>query len=286
MADGDGILLPRDHGEWVAETLRQRAEYGGVEGFPARLFRYYSADAKHTLDNLRDILVQSRMRLNARSEFNDPFDSYSDWLTPNTKEELRQYFFDIAKGQGSSENEAALIANYTVNTDNFWQQFKDSIRGSIEKAGIACFAESGLNFLMWSHYGSQHTGAAIEFYGIANDEPIFPAMPVRYGDDFPRFKYNRADFNDQTFRSVLYKSSAWRYEMEWRLIESPHAKSYGALDARVVCSVTFGCLVKDEFKNKVLAIVDERKKAGLPDIQLYKAKLRDDAFALDREPVV
>ncbi len=282
MANGNGIMLPKGHGEWMAETLKQRASYGGTAKYPGRLYRYYSADAKYTLDNLRDVLALERMRLSAKSEFNDPFDSYSDWQMPDSVEEFRQYFYDVAIRSGRGEGEARTIANLAFQGKGLWQTFTDTVRGAVEKAGIACFAEDGLNFLMWSHYASQHTGVVVEFYSIGNGQPLFKAMPVRYGDEFPRFKFNREEFNDQAFRSVLYKSSAWRYEMEWRFVETPFAKKWGKIDGRFVCSITFGCRAREDFRDAVLALVEERRKVGLPEIQIFTSRLRDNAFALEK----
>jgi hypothetical protein len=128
MGHGEEILYPQGNGEWMAETLRQRAQYGGSPGYPARLYRYFSADANHTLDNLRDVLVLSRMRLNARSEFNDPFDSYADWLMPEPIDELREHFYELAIKSGKNEFDAQAIARAATEGDGLWKSFTETVR--------------------------------------------------------------------------------------------------------------------------------------------------------------
>jgi len=275
-------MQPKDDMEWMAETLKQRAAFGGKNAIPAFLYRYF-APGGFTRANLEDVLLRSRMRLSARSEFNDPFDSHCDWLPPDSREEAHSYFCGVAMNHGHTEAEAKLIADTATQDGEYWKPFYDTVRGAIEKTGITCFAEDGLNFLMWSHYASHHRGVVVEFHELTNKGPIFKVFPVRYGDEFPRFTYSREHFHQQVFRSVLCKSSAWRYEMEWRIVHAPHAKSYGDfVEPSIVKSLTFGCRANDEFKNEVLTIVAERKKAGLPDVELYEAKLSDNAFALER----
>lgn len=284
MADGDWIMQPENIGEWVAETLKQRGAKGDGITLPAFLYRYF-APGGYTAANLTDVLVHSRMRLNAKSEFNDPFDSHCDWLPPESREEIHAHFYHIAIRHGHKDGEAKQLADNATKDDEYWKGFYDSVRGSIEKTGIVCFAESPLNFLMWSHYASQHKGAVLEFHTLSTDGPIFSFFPVRYGDNFPRYRYSRKHFDQQVFRSLLYKSTAWRYEMEWRIVEAPHAKAYGRFDSRLVKSVTFGCKAEDNFKQEVLTILAERKKAGLPDVELFQTKLSDKAFELERVPL-
>jgi hypothetical protein len=285
MANEKEIMLPKGNGEWMAETLRQRAHFGGAATYPSRLFRYYPCDTKHSLDNLRDVIALQRMRLNAKSEFNDPYDSYSDWQKPDPTEDNRNYFYEMAIRRGRSEHDARAIASSAFEGDDFWQLFTDTVRGSVEKAGIACFAEDSLNFLMWSHYASQHRGVVIEFNSRADDDLPLKALPVRYGDEFPRFEFNPKEFNRQVFFSVLYKSAAWRYEMEWRLVEMPLAKQWWKIDGRLICSITFGSRVQDDFRDAVLKLVNERNNAGLSEIGIFKTRLSDNAFALERVPL-
>jgi len=282
MANSDWIMQPKDDLEWMAETLKQRAAFGGKNAIPAFLYRYFSPGG-FTRTNLEDVLLRSRMRLNAKSEFNDPFDSHCDWFPPESREEAHAHFYGIAINHGQSEADAKNMADAATRDGEYWKRFYDAVRSAIEKTGITCFAEDGLNFLMWSHYASHHRGVVVEFHELTNKGPLFHVFPVRYTDEFPRFAYRREQFNQQVFRSVLCKSSVWRYEMEWRIVHAPHAKAYGDFgEPSIVKSLTLGCQMEDGFKNEVLAIVAERKKAGLPDVELYETKLSESAFVLER----
>jgi len=84
--------------------------------------------------------------------------------------------------------------------------------------GIVSLAEWPDDLLMWSHYGADHSGFVIGFRTDCDffADAKYSVRRVRYTDRRPSLQKGgvwRLSFN-------LTKSSAWRYEQEWRLIDS------------------------------------------------------------------
>lgn len=98
----------------------------------------------------------------------------------------------------------------------------------------ASFSEDVASILMWSHYAENHKGFAVEYdphpYLFPNPETLC-LFPIIYSDkryDATQYSYylifqflQAPSINiDQLrqFRLMLYKSTDWAYEREWRLI--------------------------------------------------------------------
>ena len=101
---------------------------------------------------------------------------------------------------------------------------------------VACFCESVLPILMWSHYADSHKGFTLEYnFRTTLEHPIknVGLFPVIYGEErvdassYIAWEYLfmmglRAPNPDimSSIKNVLYKSSIWAYEKEWRLIDT------------------------------------------------------------------
>jgi len=92
--------------------------------------------------------------------------------------------------------------------------------------GILCLTRDPVSILMWSHYGKNHTGFAIEFdYRCAKSfnyensgyalESKLLTVPVTYTDSRPKFKALKSS---SPYHGFLEKASCWAYEKEERFI--------------------------------------------------------------------
>ena len=150
---------------------------------------------------------------------------------------------------------------------------------------IACFSESVQSILMWSHYACSHTGFAIEYnFRPTLKNPIKNVViaPVVYKDQridissyivwaflfFMGVRTKNPDIS-ATMKNALYKSVAWAYEKEWRLIDSTPRdyfdKSVSAIPYRPV-AVYYGQKMSIEHKLELHAIANEK---GLKEFEMF-----------------
>ena len=62
-------------------------------------------------------------------------------------------------------NDNALIEKYpeSLSADKLFSSLNKLFSQFLSNSSVACFSESGIDFLMWSHYASGHTGICLEF---------------------------------------------------------------------------------------------------------------------------
>ena len=86
----------------------------------------------------------------------------------------------------------------------------------LASVGVSCFSAVRDDILMWSHYAAQHTGVCI---GFDTRRHIFQtAWEVSYQDDLPTIYRPQDDEETMLQKSLMTKSSHWRYEREWRIV--------------------------------------------------------------------
>ncbi|RCF49300.1 DUF2971 domain-containing protein [Aeromonas hydrophila] len=135
--------------------------------------------------------------------------------------------------------------------------------------GVSCFSKDGKNMLMWSHYGDEHKGICI---GYSKDrKPIPDIKPVIYGKHgviktsslYNAFVKNNRDEKTIIENEILLKkSSAWKYEKEYRLISS-----IGLHDSPLMLEeITFGLRCPYEVRHAIIRMLDGRK----PEIKYYE----------------
>lgn len=280
------LMLDKDLNEWKEGVMERRHEKGGRRHHAKYLFKYFSEASPYTLPNLRDILVESRMRFSSRTEFNDPFDSYFEILPPDKPEEVHEYFRRVALRRGLSGEEAQAMADKTLAKGDWLSEFNAAQARVLDRTGIICFAETPASMLMWSHYGESHKGVVVVFRIVVEADAFLGALPACYGNEFPRFKFNTFADSDATIRALLYKSEQWHYEFEWRLLKVEGAGTYQQLRKDIVCGVVFGCKAKPEFIDNVCDLIQIRQAAELPAIRIDRMQLRTDTFELDHLQMV
>jgi len=283
MAIEDVLMLDKDFVEWTDTVMQRRYDNGGRRHRAKYLTRYFSEGSIYTLDNLRDILVESRMRFSSRTEFNDPFDSHCEYSPPANAIEAHEYFRLLALRQGETQERARELADNQIARGDWLPQLNSAQRRVVDRTGIICFAEKPDSMLMWSHYGDNHRGVAVVFRDIREVDAFLYSSPVCYGREFPRFKFAAASNLESVLRALLYKSEEWHYEYEWRTVKIEGAGTYQMLRNDVVCGVIFGCKARPDFIGDVCDLIRERDLAELPPVRIDKMQLSENLFEL--EPV-
>ncbi|WEE25460.1 DUF2971 domain-containing protein [Aeromonas hydrophila] len=149
--------------------------------------------------------------------------------------------------------------------------------------GVFCFSKDGKNMLMWSHYGDEHKGICI---GYSNDRKPTPNIrPVIYGKYgviktsslYKAFVKNDKDEQTTIENEILLKkSSAWRYEKEYRLISST-----GLQDSPLKLEeITFGLRCPDEVRHTIIKMMEGRRQ----EIKYYEMVLTHKSANLIKSP--
>lgn len=143
-----------------------------------RAFHFLSAD--HAVQALN----KQRLKVALLNELNDPFELFASDLS------------DVRIRRG-------------------FKVWKDQMS---RKIGLLCFSRRWRNPLLWSHYGSKHTGVALE---CAIDDQV--VVPVRYRKSRLRLDVAHMMSSSRGFSADLAeklastKSTHWRYEEEIRV---------------------------------------------------------------------
>lgn len=162
-----------------------------------------------------------------------------------------------------------VVNSIRLNLVDYWQnnmvelenRFFNEIVDRARMYHIACFSETNLDNLMWSHYANSHTGFCIEYdiksvihncseacQNIVNCSNLmlnYLIAPVIYQNDrydasssfmslllnWTTGKFNlpiKNIYYDMLapIKTMLVKSKEWGYEKEWRLFLNPNAEYF------------------------------------------------------------
>lgn len=247
------------------------------------LYKYFSADAKYSRQNLHDVIVSSVLRLSSPISFNDPFEMAAHFVMTASDEEKLKRFELLVREQAPYLGWRAIqarVKNLMEATEEsltpIWQKSLRSIRNS---AGIYCFAGNAKNRLMWGHYASNHTGLCLQFER-AQDLTVLPhAISLDYTPNLPTLNWI-IGFKDEIFKMLASKDSCWAYEQESRIIIFNQAGRYLQFAPRALRRLIFGCRSEPSFIEYVKSLLAERKMKGLPPIEIFKAKEHPSKYRL------
>ena len=176
---------------------------------PAKLYKYYSFSSEYWRKNVFD----TQIAFNTPFNFNDPFDS--KWFLDYEKI-YRSRFENL----GIEWTKEAFGGEHLFNC--LCELHEEDLLHLQESCCICCFSESPHSNLMWGHYADKHQGFCLEY-----DISLFPhdlsfAMPVIYTKKpfDASILVDKKGLKDQYARycPLLFKSSDWAYEKEWRII--------------------------------------------------------------------
>jgi hypothetical protein len=166
---------------------------------------------------LIDSLVHSTIFLARPDCLNDPFDSNIDIATIIKKYSMDEENLSLRKA-----------ANNILSNRGFVERFKKNIG----ELGICSFSIALHETLMWSHYGDEHKGIAVEYdfpIGIFdNDDNYISVAPTTYKENavsdwlqenILRYESDNYGFVTELMQKVLTsKAPSWEYEEEGRII--------------------------------------------------------------------
>lgn len=225
-------------------------------------------------ENTENIFLKTQLWFSKPSDFNDPFDCQIVVQANNSEDEIANFLQQNAPTM--SNKDIKIYSRYWSGNLSEWSDMVNkTIKAQINKSGICCFAGSGDNILMWSHYGDSHKGICIKFDLLA--DPNFFAVPlnVKYDTNYPA--YNHFKDNSKLVESLIKtKSECWKYEEELRVLKQEFGKVYFKKEA--IVEVIFGCGCNADTINKIKTLISEN---NFPDIKLKTTITSKSSYKLN-----
>ena len=133
----------------------------------------------------------------------------------------------------------------------------DAMESNLANYGIFCLSHRWDSPLMWSHYADEHKGICVELTR-RDDVPLDAFHPVIYKKSNPINASDIAEWVDldsisafnRISSSVFYtKSPDWKYEKEWRDIDTKSGLKDRKFD---ITGVYFGCRCDESVRNLLI----------------------------------
>lgn len=261
-------------------------------GYPRTLYKYFSPDRVSTLDN-------AMLRYTPLGGFNDPFEGRPEITDLNTHEEKLEIISTVFPEEArkiydqipEKDKKNLNFQDFLLLTEKLMEANGIDIIKEIEKSipamkdmfhktfdkylGTLCLSEVPDSILMWSHYGSSHTGFAIGFNSHhphfherrSSDDELRHLRRVLYRDARPSARLSEMDWTDL----VLTKSSHWSYEREWRIMRDladanlvipsePFPIHLFEFPRDAVTSVILGARATDDTEKSIKSILQSHEK--------------------------
>ena len=166
-----------------------------------------------SIDRLREILIDHKIRFTQPSAFNDPFELVPLLLIPQgtVPQGSRNYGFSL-----SAPRRPINIDRTTIDKDWCHDRHSRELRDALDsEIGFLSLSKTCKSLPMWAHYANEYTGAVIEFDG---DHEFFEwAFDVYYSDERPIRDLELYSREPIPIAEMCDKSTEWSYEREVRV---------------------------------------------------------------------
>lgn len=249
---------------WRSERkIREDAE-STVKNGPLSLFRYLRLDREDRIDWTKNIFERQEVYFASPEQFHtgdqgDPLDCRPNVDFDAPLEIKRE------KVIGFAPKAILLLTPEEINNwaDRKCAQIEEDWRANpyhvVENHAIFCLTTTNINKHMWIGYADQFRGICIEF-SCTNDSHLdffAPSHKVTYTDSEapPYVNIYTMDKGEISDRLVLTKTSRWKEEKEWRIIDLKGGPGPRKFPHDLLASVTFGYQTPPDIRNLVLGWV-------------------------------
>ncbi len=236
---------------------------------------------------------------------NDPYDCLVE-IDPNTLDThlllwFRHYYmlqsYDPVIWQVIMRKiDSSELNNYLKDSTNTFQSDSDkqnitylvkkTLQTYVNQARVICFSEIPDNILMWAHYADKHEGYCLEFNCV--DPKIsgfvglysvkYPKSDLRPLIDFSLEEWKKFGISRKT---LLVKSSHWKYEKEIRMI-NPSKEEYFQFEPPALEKIILGSKMPDRYKKGFKFLISIlNKKKSLSHINFLEASLDPKYFKVN-----
>ncbi len=225
------------------------------------LFKYYAPKYKGK-DNL-SFYNEGLLYFQKPAKFNDPWDCKAPQIKcPRGRKELNEIWSKLAIRKGQDFTNAKRKNNDLSRSDEsqlLVEHFSKSYEALRSKIGVFSLSFIPDSELMWSHYASSHTGYMLHFQiDITQCETdsslgdVGLLIPVIYRNKIEVWNLKDYDNNrlKYAYDLIKYKSKAWEYERELRLLNTD---KWGFIKtpSNWLKSIVIGIDTDNEFRDKL-----------------------------------
>ncbi|MBL4832339.1 MAG: DUF2971 domain-containing protein [Pseudomonas sp.] len=245
---------------------------------PEKLYKY-EAFSVQSLLNLKNQVVYFA----PPSGFNDPYDcalkADIEEMKPEETEKFKSIYLakdwpdhvkEALESKSPDELRPMLMRGARAACEEVIEKF-------IKSRGVSCFSEVNDELLMWAHYSDKYKGFCLEF--DTSTELFEKAKKVKYADEMPTLNALSV-FTDGKRGEVLdlfcTKSSAWKYEHEWRVLHSEAGTAY-TYPSEVLTGVYFGPNVSRD----VLEVICLVLKGQNPSVRFWQGERSPSTFKVE-----
>lgn len=169
-------------------------------------------------DYLPQVLSGQSLKFESPLDFNDPFECQVVVLIEHgasglgfIRGELKKYKLPVRKRLETIQA-MKRIQGKPLFSDEF-----PLMTALLRNVGVSCFSGEYNDILMWAHYAKHHTGVCI---GFDTAKHMFQtAWEVEYKEQLPVILRPTDSYEDMLRKSLITKSSHWKYECEWRIVK-------------------------------------------------------------------
>ena len=165
-----------------------------------------------TMDRLKKILIDHKIRFTQPSAFNDPFELVPILLIPkgSVPQGHRSYEFSL------SAPRRPIDVDTTDAEDRCSDHHSRDLRESLDReVGFLSLSRTWKSLSMWAHYAEDYTGAVIEFDG--SHEFFEWTFDVHYSHDRPVRDLELYGRERIPISEMCNKSTEWEHEEEVRV---------------------------------------------------------------------
>lgn len=256
---------------------------------PTFLYRYLCADSK----SLRSALVDSQLWMSSHTAFNDPFEYMVQVDIPADSTELERVLLKKLAMGGMELGAAVIRAREIVAEGSARVIHQVAFDAASQSLGIHCMSgpssdkserrsTSPRHLLMWPHYADDHKGVCLQFHTTRDPAMFGEFNPIEYSDEFINLPID-ADLAQRAFeiKKVLYrKSTAWRYEHEYRRLMEGKANQLVAFRPAALTGLILGVRCTAKPLDLVMDLLQQRAALGLPPLRIFRALRHDSAYRL------
>jgi hypothetical protein len=263
--------------EWKISTRLQQRRLRLKYKIPTLsrfLYKYRGFNGQYAVDNLRDMIVRSRFRLNAPSTFNDPYEFNVEISLESTQEQRLERFTRLISECAPAESkdrQALMVSDLMDRPDSeHAKRCQESLERIRHQSGVLCFAGDPRSLLMWSHYAENHEGVCLQFERIRDFPVLGHAVHVYYQEQFPKANWI-VDFMKGVGEMLLTKHNGWRYEEECRVTSIDNANRYLQVRPDALRAIIFGCRISESNLKIIDGLLKQREALGAPAVKRWFA---------------
>ena len=220
------------------------------------------------------------------SQLNDPFEcrpyfTFGDDRTQNIetlKRGLRRRYPASGDDHITAMATSIHLESRSRNPETWEEGLRNHFRQRLPNAvALYCLSSKPDDILMWSHYGSGHSGFCLKFEATTYTPFFGRAQEVQYSEDLPIVDVFNTPINEQIDLVFLTKFSGWSYEEEWRIIDHDTGPGLKEYPSELLTGVIFGTKMPQKDKNRIRDWINH----GGREIIFYQAELDEKKFAIE-----